>query len=247
MAQPAKSEAHGNLAGQRTDGRSRDRIHTALLDVPRIIEPVLLLGKLLAAAPRSDNPTDAAQLVARHSRSLQARVDQRFFHRGDSQRDRPRHVLPVLGAYVAAFIEIDNFACHLNGIVGSVESCDIPHTANAVSGGFPEHFPANSIRADRSNSSNHNSTLHLYSRTSTFTYCVSIGCFYAFRGPERLGIQNQPGHGRGRGGYSRRTVHDVVAGNPVAAAGPVGVERAQSAGVHFLWSGFPAPRIPLDH
>src|SRR5689334_9426571 len=117
MTQSAKPEAHGNLAGESADRRSGNRIDAALLDVARVIQPVLLFGKLLAAASGSDDDADTAQLVPRHRDRLEARVEQRFFNSGDAKRNGARYVLAVLGRDVEAFIEINHLAGDLHGVL----------------------------------------------------------------------------------------------------------------------------------
>ena len=62
---PAESEAHGDFAGQRADGGRGDDVHAALLLLAGIIQAVLFLGELQAAAARSDDHADLAQLLAR--------------------------------------------------------------------------------------------------------------------------------------------------------------------------------------
>ena len=96
--------------------RGGDGVHAALLHVAGVIETVLLLGELLAAAAGADDHADAAQFLARHGGRLQAGIAQRFFHRGDAQRHGAGNVRTVLGRHVAILVEIHHLARHLHGM-----------------------------------------------------------------------------------------------------------------------------------
>src|SRR5262245_30459679 len=52
-------------------------------------------------------------------------------------------------------------------------------------------------------------------------YCVSIGCFYAFRGRERRRIEAQFNDSRGRGRRAGRAVYDGLAGHSVVDPGSI--------------------------
>ena len=153
MAQPAESEAHGNFAGQRADGAGGDRIYAALLQVPGIVELILVLGEILAAAARADHHADSAQLVARHGAGVKTGILQRLPHAGHRQRNGARDVGTVLRLHIARFVEfVGNFTRNLHDKSGWVEARDAAHPADAGPRGRPITFPPDSVRADRADS-----------------------------------------------------------------------------------------------
>ena len=89
-------------------------------------------------------------------------------HGGDTQRHGSRHVLAILGVHVKRLVKIDDFARYLYGVLGGVEARDLSYAADAVPSRLPEVFPADPVGTDRSNSSDHNSTLHRASWTLSF-------------------------------------------------------------------------------
>ena len=70
-------------------------------------------------------------------------------------------MLPILGAYIPALVKIDYFSRYLHGVMRSVEPRNVPDSTDTVACRFPEDFTAHTVRADCSNSRNHNSALHL--------------------------------------------------------------------------------------
>ena len=147
VARPAKPEPHRNLTRERPDRRRWNRIHAALLLVPAVIEPILLLSKFLRAAARSDQHSDRPELLARHPLGLDPGVRYGLARCRDGQGDGARHMLPFLWRHKNGFIEIRDFPGDLNLVTRSVEPRDAAYPALSPPGGVPEGFSSNPVRA----------------------------------------------------------------------------------------------------
>ncbi len=173
MAQAAETEAHRHLAGQRPDGAGGNGVDAALLLVAGVIEAVLLLGEILAAAAGAHHDADAAQFVARHVLRLQAGVCERFRHAGQRQRHGARYVRPVFHLHVLFFVEfVGHLPRDLHLKRRRVEARNALHSADAVAAGLPEGFTTDSIGAHRANPRYRHAT-HFYD--FAFPCLLSIG------------------------------------------------------------------------
>ena len=160
MAQAAEAEAHGDFAGERADGAGGNGVDAALLLLAGVIEAVLLLGEILAAAAGADHDADLAQFVARHGVRVEAGIRQRFRHAGRGQRHGARYVRPVLHLHVPVFVE---FVGHLardlyHETADGSKRVMRRHPAAAVSAGLPKTFTPDPIGAHGADSRNHNMT-----------------------------------------------------------------------------------------
>src|SRR6185503_20547169 len=160
MAHAAKPEAHGNFAGQCSDGSGRDGVNATLLRMAGIVKPVLFLCEFLAAAARSHDDAHATKLIAGHGLRLEAGIHYRFFHRRHRERNGARNVRAIFRVYVAVFIEAHHFTRHLHSVAGGIEPCDPLHAADAFAGGPPEIITAYSIWTDGSYTGDNDSTWH---------------------------------------------------------------------------------------
>jgi hypothetical protein len=155
VAQPAESEAHGDFAGQRTDGAGGDGVHAALLGQSGVEQPVLLFGEILTAAAGTHDDADATQFVSRHGGVVESGIGHGLGHAGRGQRDGARNVRAVLDLHVLLLVElVGDFAGYLHLVRGRVEAGDPPDSAHTVPRGFPKAFTPDSVRADRADSCN---------------------------------------------------------------------------------------------
>src|ERR1051326_4655151 len=153
MTEAAQSETHRDFAGQGADGPGGNGIDAALFLIAGVIKPILLFGEILAAAPRTDNHADLAQLLARHGARLDAGVAEGFRDAGHRQRDGARDVRAILDFDILLFIEVvGHFAGNLNGKPRGIESGDAANPALPVLSGFPETLTPDAIRADGADS-----------------------------------------------------------------------------------------------
>ncbi len=159
MAQAAEAEAHGDFTGQRADGAGGNGVDAALLLLAGVVEAVLFLREVLAAAAGADHDADLPQFVTRHGVRVEPRILQRFRNACRSQWHGPRDVRPVLHGNVPVGVEfIGNFARHLYDEARRVEAGNAPYPAAAVSRGFPKTLAPDPIGADGADSGNHNMT-----------------------------------------------------------------------------------------
>src|SRR5579883_1501738 len=126
-----------------------------------VVETILLLGEILAAAAGTDDDPDAAKLIARHFAGLKTGVFHRLRDARHGEGDRARDVRAVFDVDVELFIKLGrNFAGNLHDVIRRVEAGNAPHAAAPASGGFPEAFAADPVGADRPDASN-NDTTHI--------------------------------------------------------------------------------------
>ncbi len=124
-----------------------------------VVEPVLLFGEVLAAAAGADDHADLAQFVAGHALPIDPRVFQGFGHARRRQWNRARDMRPVFDLHVFLLVEfVRHFARDLHDEARRIEAGDSSHTAQAVPGGLPKAFTPDSVRADRTDSCDHNTT-----------------------------------------------------------------------------------------
>ena len=111
-------------------------------------EPVLLLGKLLGAAPGTEDHADLALLVEGHGGIVEAGVLKSFGGGRDGERDDTRHVLAFARIDPGQFVELGNLACNMHGQAGGIEAGDALDPGFTSQHGMGEGIVADAIRAD---------------------------------------------------------------------------------------------------
>jgi hypothetical protein len=163
MAEPAEAEPHGDFARKRANGGGGNGVDAALLLQASIVEPVLFLGELLAAAAGADKHADAAQLSAGHGPPVEPCVGNRLSGRSGAHRDGTGNMRAVFRFHPDGFIQSLDFSRHLHQVIRRVEAGNAANPAYTLFRPLPECFPANPIRADGPYSSHYDSALlHLH-------------------------------------------------------------------------------------
>ncbi len=160
VAHAAKSEAHGDFAGQRSDGGGGDSINAALFLVAAVVEPVLLFGELLRAAAGTDNHADRSQFVAGHAAGFHGCVGDGFARGGRAERNAARNVGTVLRLHLGGFVKTADFAGYLHLEAGGIEARDSSDTALAGPRGAPEVLSADAVGADNADSGDDHPITH---------------------------------------------------------------------------------------
>ena len=154
MALPVKLERHGNLAAERSTGRSRDRINAGLLRL--IVEPVRILafGELQSPAARAQHDADSATCVQIEGLGTKSGVGERLLRRGDGQSRRTRYMLAILGGKALQRVDASHFPGNLYGNFGSIERLNAADSASGCAIALPQLVTRVSQRCQASETAN---------------------------------------------------------------------------------------------